>query len=77
MSIRIASAEDTKVLARVHAASWYAAYHGILSDQVLNQFTVDEWESHFKSAMKLPATSIAVAERSGNVMGSAQAEIRI
>lgn len=69
MSIRWASVEDAGAIAEVHVASWRAAYRGLFSDSVLEDFTADGWEQHFRTAIAGQADQTAVVEDNGRVVG--------
>ena len=51
--IREATAFDSTALARVHVASWRAAYRGIIDDDWLDALSVDaqaaRWQRWFRS----------------------------
>ncbi len=46
--IRPANVSDIPALARVHVASWQAAYRHILPDEVLNRLSIEQFEANWR-----------------------------
>lgn len=49
--IRYAAMEDARALGEIHAASWQAAYRGIVPDEVLKNMTAAKREEYFREAL--------------------------
>jgi RimJ/RimL family protein N-acetyltransferase len=67
--IRPARPTDAPALARVHIASWQAAYRGLLPDDVLDGLSLDSFESSWKSHLLNPQRTNLVLEVEGQVGG--------
>ena len=74
MRIRPATTEDARPIAEVHVASWRHAYRGLLPDDYLDKFSVDEREALCLAwfADPGPSSGVLVAEDdAGRVVGFA------
>jgi ribosomal protein S18 acetylase RimI-like enzyme len=71
MKIRHAIEADVPAIARVHVASWRAAYRGILPDHVLQGFSEEEREEHRRRDLGIPEHAVWVAEEDEVVVGFA------
>lgn len=72
MMIRRATAEDAEAIARVHVASWRAAYAGIVPDEFLAALSVEERAAVWRDAVAPGRKSyLVVAEDEGEVIGFA------
>lgn len=72
MNIRPAHIEDAPGIARVHVASWQAAYAGLISSSFLDALSVEQREERWRSLLTItPATSLVfVAENpQGELVG--------
>jgi L-amino acid N-acyltransferase YncA len=75
LTIRSAVAADAPQIARVHVASWRAAYHELLPERFLERLSADERERTWRrriDAARVDET-VLVAERAGAVVGFASA----
>jgi ribosomal protein S18 acetylase RimI-like enzyme len=52
MIIRVAEVCDSDKLARVHVATWQAAYRGLVPDSFLENFTIEKRTAAFKVALE-------------------------
>lgn len=66
--------EDADAIARVHVASWEAAYRGIMDDELIDARTIDVRREQWKSSLGEPRriTLVACAE-GGEIVGFASA----
>jgi L-amino acid N-acyltransferase YncA len=73
--VRPAVAVDAAQIARVHVASWRAAYRGLLPDRYLERLSVDERERTWRRRIvgTRADEAVLVAERAGTVVGFASA----
>jgi ribosomal protein S18 acetylase RimI-like enzyme len=73
-TVRTAGAPDAGAIARVHVASWRAAYRGLLADEALAQLSIDEREQMWRKALSdedalLDERSIKIAVADDAVLG--------
>lgn len=71
MLIRPAVREDAPDLARVHVASWRAAYRGIMPDAVLDELSEEAFEARWRQSVEQAQRSTLVGEVGGQVIGFA------
>lgn len=73
ITVRSAEPRDARAMAEVHVASWRAAYHGLLPDELLRDLSVDAREREWAAGLAKPekARRIVVAEFDGCVVGFA------
>lgn len=67
--LRQATPEDAPGLARVHVASWQAAYRGTVPDLFLERFTVETRTERFRQSLAAGAEETYVAEADGQMVG--------
>lgn len=72
MKARPATAEDAAAIARVHVASWNAAYRGVIADGALDALTEDRLTPEWRRAVETGDGVVAVVEDSGTVAGYAR-----
>lgn len=79
--IREATAFDSTALARVHVASWRAAYRGIIDDDWLDALSIDaqaaRWQRWFRSRPASCFTRVAVDARARVVGYASGGEARV
>lgn len=70
--IRKASVEDAAAISTVHVAAWKESYHGIVSDEVLNNLSIqrrmDQWVNALSDEDSI-YHQVLVAEMNGLVVG--------
>ncbi|MDN3519132.1 GNAT family N-acetyltransferase [Aquisalimonas lutea] len=66
---RIADTRDAADIARVHVASWRAAYRGILPDDLLDRLTVADREALWQQVLSDDRVQVAVVEENAAVRG--------
>jgi ribosomal protein S18 acetylase RimI-like enzyme len=71
MRVRLATAVDIPALARVHVASWQAAYRGIMPDQFLDGLSVARSETAWREMLALASQTNLVCELDQEVVGFA------
>ncbi len=71
MPIRKAEPSDAIGIARVHVASWQAAYRGFFPDDFLDNLSVGNRETFWKEAIMLGKSGLLVYEKEGAVLGFA------
>jgi GNAT superfamily N-acetyltransferase len=73
--IRAAVPADAAQIARVHVASWRAAYRGLLPDRYLERLSEDERTPTWRRRIdgRRPDEVVLVAERGGAIVGFASA----
>src|SRR5437879_151675 len=69
MLIRDATPEDAPAIARIHVASWQAAYRGQLPDELLDGLSVPRRQEFWRVAAARPGHSLLVADEGGGVAG--------
>ena len=62
---------DAPALARVHVASWRAAYRGIMPDSVLDDLAVEAFEARWKQTLEQATRSTLVGEIDQQLVGFA------
>jgi ribosomal protein S18 acetylase RimI-like enzyme len=67
--IRPALPEDIPALARVHVATWQAAYRGIIPDEQLDSLSIPESEETWRGNVRRPGRTNLVAEAEGQIVG--------
>ncbi|MDR5786710.1 GNAT family N-acetyltransferase [Caballeronia sp. LP003] len=70
--LRTATAEDTALIASMHASSWASAYRGILPDEYLDRDLSAERAEHWIARMKdvaAGAATVFIAEHEGEPVG--------
>ena len=75
LAIRAAVPADAAEIARVHVASWRAAYRGLLPDRYLERLSVDDRAPTWRRRIdgRQPGEAVLVAERVGAIVGFASA----
>ena len=71
MRARAASPADAPAIARVHVASWNAAYRGVIADEALDALTEDRLTPEWRRAIE-GGESVAVVEDGGAICGYAR-----
>lgn len=71
IAIREAKSEDAPQMARVHVASWQAAYRGILPDELLDNLAVETFQGSWEKHIANPQRTNLVLEVEGVVQGFA------
>lgn len=74
-TVRLARADEARILSRIHKASWQAAYRGLLAESDLAAVSDDHWTAWFREgfdeqkrtvwvslADRLPAACVCVAD---------------
>ena len=71
MRIRIATPEDAPAVARIHVASWQAAYRGLMPQDYLDTLSVEARETMWQRAFADPgiATNLVALNPLGHVQG--------
>jgi len=69
MNVRHAQSMDARGIAKVHVASWQAAYRGIFPDSFLDQLSVSNREAFWAKTLAEGRSSVLVIEEQGNVIG--------
>lgn len=69
MTIRKATEDDAKGMAKVHVDTWRTTYTGIVPDEYLNNLSYQERENMWRQA--IPHGGVYVAEVDGKVVGFA------
>lgn len=69
MKARPAAPGDAAAIARVHVASWNAAYRGVIADDALDELTEDRLEPAWRREIEDGAAAVAVVEDDGIVVG--------
>ena len=67
--IRPATVSDISALAKVHIASWQAAYRGILPDEVLNNLSFEQFEDNWRKNFADSQRSNSVLEVENRIIG--------
>lgn len=68
--------EDAEAIARLHVASWQAAYRGLLPDDLLDSLDLEEWTERRRRMLAEPPNPLAknwVLEDSEGLIGWASA----
>lgn len=74
--IRQAASEDASAIARVHVASWEAAYRGLIPDETIRARTVEVRTGQWAKKVLDPGSLVLVAcDAEGNVQGFARAQL--
>lgn len=69
MNIRRATGEDAAALARLHVASWRAAYRGLVPDAYLDGLDPDQRTQRFRESLDRNAEETYLAEGGGKILG--------
>jgi ribosomal protein S18 acetylase RimI-like enzyme len=69
LRIRPATHGDIPILARVHVATWQAAYRGIVPDAQLDGLSVTDAEANWRGNLNRSERTNLVAEAGGEVTG--------
>jgi GNAT superfamily N-acetyltransferase len=69
MKARPATVEDAPAIARVHVASWNAAYRGVIADAALDSLTEERLAPEWRGAIEGSEVEVAVIEVDGEVVG--------
>lgn len=69
MKARPAILGDAPAIARVHVASWNAAYRGVIADEALDALTEERLTPEWRAAVEAGDAQVAVVERAGEVVG--------
>lgn len=72
-TIRLATADDARVIGELHVRSWQAAYRGIVPDEVLDALDPAERVRTWRERIERPQEEVRVwvIERDGRVIGFA------
>ena len=68
ISIRLALTTDAREIAKVHIASWQAAYRDYLSDETLDHLSLDEFTKQWRDWLH-EGKLLWVAEQGGHIIG--------
>ncbi len=68
MRARAAAADDAAAIARVHVASWNAAYRGVIADEAFDALTEERLTPEWRGAIE-GGESVAVVEEGDVVVG--------
>lgn len=71
MNIRNATINDASAIARVHVASWQAAYKGLMPDDFLASLSVENRTRGWHAVFKDGDQSVFVAEENARICGFA------
>jgi ribosomal protein S18 acetylase RimI-like enzyme len=71
--VRIAQYEDAKAIAKVHVASWQAAYKGLMPDDFLASLSVERREIQWQEFLRQAEHVILVCEENSEIVGFASA----
>jgi ribosomal protein S18 acetylase RimI-like enzyme len=70
VTVRGATADDARLIAEVHVASWRWAYRGQVTDRILDELSVDEREAMWRRSIAEGKGRTAVAiDPAGDVIG--------
>ncbi|HEX2296302.1 MAG TPA: GNAT family N-acetyltransferase [Actinomycetota bacterium] len=69
MKARAATSDDASAIARVHVASWNAAYRGVIADDALDALTEDRLAPEWRAEIEGSDAGVAVVEDGGDVVG--------
>lgn len=69
MKARPATPDDAPAIARVHVASWNAAYRGVIADEALDDLTEGRLEPEWRREIETGDAGVAVVEDDGVVVG--------
>lgn len=69
MNLRLATVEDSFLIAEVHVASWRSAYRRDLPQAYLDQLSVVKRESNWRAQLEAASSSIVVAEVDRAIVG--------
>jgi ribosomal protein S18 acetylase RimI-like enzyme len=69
VAIAPATADDSPAIARIHVASWQAAYRGIVPDEHLASLSVERREAYWRSAIAAGETEVMVAREDKCIVG--------
>lgn len=73
VTVRLASVDDADAIGRIQVETWRAAYTGLMPDETIAGFDVEErqrlWRAWFEQPW--PGSAVFVAERDGAVVGFA------
>jgi GNAT superfamily N-acetyltransferase len=67
--VRDARPADADAIAAVHLRTWQVAYRGLIPDDVLDSFELDEWTANRRRRLADPGIHTFVAETDGTVCG--------
>lgn len=69
MKARPAAPDDAQAIARVHVASWNAAYRGVIADEALDELTEERLAPEWRQEIEGDEAAVAVVEEDGRVFG--------
>ncbi len=69
MQIRVANAADAAAIARVHVATWQAAYRGQIPDAILDALEVERRTARWLEILTQPSDVTFVAEAQNGLTG--------
>ena len=69
VNLRHATLADATALAKVHVKSWHQAYHGIVPESHLKEFTVEHRTEYFRKSLTGGAEETYVIEHDGQILG--------
>lgn len=75
MNVRPAAGSDAAAIARVHVASWNAAYRGVIADEALDALTEERLASEWRAEIERPevqGVTVAVVEDDDGLAGYAR-----
>jgi ribosomal protein S18 acetylase RimI-like enzyme len=69
MQVRQATIADAENIARIHVATWQAAYRGLMPDAVLDNLRVEKRASFWQTHLSSQPLQTFVAEFNGSIIG--------
>jgi ribosomal protein S18 acetylase RimI-like enzyme len=69
IEIRRATPQDSRAIAQVHIASWQAAYAGLMSEQILNELSIEKRSLAWRDMLESNRLDAALACTAGGVVG--------
>jgi GNAT superfamily N-acetyltransferase len=69
VDVRLATVEDADAIGRVQVETWRAAYTGLMPDEAVAGFDVEERQRLWRDWLQEPRSDVFVAEREGDVVG--------
>jgi len=67
--VRKARLDDAAAIAAVHMRTWQVAYRGLVPDEILDRFELDEWTTRRRQMLEDESVFVFVAETDGDVAG--------
>lgn len=69
ISVRSATPDDARMIAKIHVEAWRAAYRGIVPDEFLDSLSVDKRESIWRQNLLAGDAAAWVAQESEAIVG--------